>query len=299
MPPVRWPGAVWLWPGRTKGLRKNRFNKLWTRFNNLVCFHPARWPHAEHISRISALVIIVAFLIQRILQFDVFPQSHAGAVRFYSAFHLASGDPAYSTATISLIWLVKLSVWLLETAIYMGYIASYISRARARAVARGFMETAFPVLIAGLPVIMALTPYTLPRWAPYSSPRHMVYYLVIMGLILAGGSINLIGLLTLRRAFTIMAEARELVTGGLFRYVRHPLYSGHFVMFFGSLLLRLHVYTAIVYVTFCIGQVYRARIEERKLQQVFPEYQAYRSGTGMFFPRLRKDRAKRSITRSN
>ncbi|MEJ2041638.1 MAG: isoprenylcysteine carboxylmethyltransferase family protein, partial [Desulfosarcinaceae bacterium] len=89
---------------------------------------------------------------------------------------------------------------------------------------------------------------------------------------------------------TIMAEARELVTGGLFRYVRHPLYSGHFIMFLGSLLLRLHPYTLVLYVVFIIGQIHRAHIEERKLQQVFPEYQPYKSKTGMFFPHVWKNK---------
>jgi len=37
---------------------------------------------------------------------------------------------------------------------------------------------------------------------------------------------------------------------------------------------------------FIAGQVARARIEERKLAETFPEYVEYRRTTGMFFPRL-------------
>lgn len=271
---------------------KKGIKNLWARFDNLGCFHPARWPHAEKISRLTALVIIGAFLVQRILKFDAFPQSYAGAVKFYGAFHSASDGPAYSAAAIALLWLVKLLVWLMETAIYLGYLAAYVSRVKARAVASGFMQTAYPVLIAGLPVLMALAPYTLPRWTPYTSRYHLAYYSAIMGLILAGGVINLAGLLTLRRSFTIMAEARELITRGIFRHIRHPLYSGHFVMFLGSLFLRLHIYTLILYLAFIIGQVHRARIEEGKLIQVFPEYQRYKTRTGMFLPRLKTNRHK-------
>jgi len=101
-----------------------------------------------------------------------------------------------------------------------------------------------------------------------------------------GGLINLIGLWTLRRAFTIMTEARTLVTHGIFRIMRHPLYTGHFIMFLGSLLLRLHLVTVIAYLLFSIGQVIRARMEERKLQLSFPGYSAYKKATGMFFPKL-------------
>jgi protein-S-isoprenylcysteine O-methyltransferase Ste14 len=85
-----------------------------------------------------------------------------------------------------------------------------------------------------------------------------------------------------------MSEARELVVRGIFGYIRHPLYTGHFIMFFGSLLLRLHPVSVILYLLFCVGQVLRARTEERKLMQAFPEYAPYREQTGMFFPRIRK-----------
>lgn len=108
----------------------------------------------------------------------------------------------------------------------------------------------------------------------------------VLGLFLFGGLLNLVGLLWLRRAFTIMSEARALIRTGPFSFVRHPLYTGHFIMFFGSVLSRFHWYTVALYVLFVVGQIYRAKIEERKLASVFPEYDEYRSHTGMFFPKL-------------
>jgi protein-S-isoprenylcysteine O-methyltransferase Ste14 len=94
-------------------------------------------------------------------------------------------------------------------------------------------------------------------------------------------------LITLRRAFTIMSEARTLITHGIFRFVRHPLYGGHIIMFFGSMLLRLHVLTVALYMLFAVGQYIRARIEECKLQRSFAEYADYKNRTGMFFPNRR------------
>ena len=257
------------------------FRKL----DDLIIFDPARWPHREVISRAAALVIIMTFIGVRIYQFNRFPQSFHDARLFYGAFKTAAGQPLYSSAHIVVLWGIKTAVWVVETAIYLGYVAAYLTRAKARHIARGFMETAFPVMVAGLPVALAVMPYSLPRWAPFSSPWHLHYYLAIMVLIILGGVINLIGLLTLRRAFTIMSEARELICRGIFRYVRHPLYTGHFVMFFGSLLLRLHIVSILLYVLFCIGQVVRAKVEERALGQTFPEYSKYKDRTGMFFPR--------------
>ena len=267
----------------------------WTvRLDRCLIFNPARWPHRELMSRLAALGIIGVFLWLRIHQFDRFPQYFHDAQNFYARFKTSAGIAVYSELQIELLWAIKLLVWLVETAIYLGYIAAYASRARAVAVASGFMETAFPVIVAGLPVLMAFTPYSLPRWVPFSSPRHLYFYAGITMLIFAGGLINLIGLIALRRAFSIMSEARELVVGGIFRYIRHPLYTGHFIMFFGSLLLRLNAAAITMYVLFCIGQVIRAGIEERKLLQAFPRYADYRSRTGRFFPRIPPDSNKRN-----
>jgi protein-S-isoprenylcysteine O-methyltransferase Ste14 len=236
----------------------------------------------------------MGFIVLRVVQFDRFPQTWSAAERFYSAFSSASG-PIYSQAAIATLWGIKLAVWSIETGIFLGYLASYLSRAKAISIADGFMETAFPVIVAGIPILMSMTPDTLPGWAPLSSPRHIYYYLVIMSLIVIGGLINLAGLLTLRRAFTIMTEARALITRGLFHWIRHPLYSGHFIMFFGSLLLRFHVYTVTLYILFAVGQVIRAKREERKLEGVFPEYASYKTKTGMFFPRIFSQRTAKCL----
>ena len=256
------------------------------RIDQWLIFDPSRWPHGELIGRGVALSIISVFLVLRIYHFDRFPQSFEDAGNFYRAIRTATGQPVYAPWQISVLWAIKLAVWGIETAIYIGYIAAYTSRVKAVRIAQGFMETWFPVIVAGIPILMSLMPYSLPRWAPITSVRHMYFYIGISALILLGGAINFIGLMTLRRAFTIMSEARELITHGIFRYVRHPLYTGHFIMFFGSLLLRLHPATVGMYVLFCIGQTVRAKIEERKLKAAFGAYDTYQRRTGMFFPRL-------------
>ena len=260
--------------------------RLMEKFNNLLILRPSQWPHGETIGRATALTIVILFIGLRVHQFDQFPQFCSAALKFYGAFRTPSGEPVYSTAAILAVWTVKLAVWLIETGIFIGYIAAYTSRVRAVSVADGFMEVAFPVIVAGMPILISLAPYTLPRWAPLDASFHLYAYLIVMGLVILGGLINLIGLLTLRRAFTIMTEARALVTTGIFGRMRHPLYTGHFIMFFGSLLLRLHGYTVIMYLLFAAGQVVRAKIEERKLTQVFPEYAEYIKGTGMFWPKI-------------
>ncbi|MCP4748477.1 MAG: isoprenylcysteine carboxylmethyltransferase family protein [Desulfobacteraceae bacterium] len=258
----------------------------WAWFDGLVFFHPTRWPHGEALSRICAMIIIGAFIARRVYQFKEFPQTFQWSAHFYSNITNALGHKIYSGPEIIAIWSLKLALWSVETAIFLGYIASYLSRSTAVAKAKGFMETAFPIIIAGLPVLMSLAPLNLPRWTPVSNPSHLYVYIAIMALMVTGGAINLVGLLTLRRAFTIMTEARQLITIGIFRHVRHPLYSSHFVMFLGSLFLRLQPLTIFLYIAFVSGQIYRSCIEERKMTQAFPQYQVYKQQTGMFFPRI-------------
>ncbi len=248
-------------------------------------FRPSRWPHRELVSRATALVIIAGILALRLSQFQCFPGTYASEQAVFSAFKAAGGNDLYTTAQIAGLWGIKLTVWSIETLIYLGYVASYVSRVKAVDIAKGFMETAFPIIVAGTPLFLSFFPYSLPRWIKYGSAHHATYYLATMVLIVAGGLLNLIGLLTLRRAFTIMTEARTLITRGIFGFIRHPLYTGHFIMFFGSMLLRLDWTATGLYLFFLVGQVMRAKLEERKLSRVFPEYDHYRRSTGMFFPK--------------
>jgi protein-S-isoprenylcysteine O-methyltransferase Ste14 len=248
-------------------------------------FHPSRWPRRELVSRAAALAIIGGLLALRIYKFHHFPGTYASVQAFFGAFKTAGGGDLYSPAQIAGLWGIKLAVWSIETLIYLGYVASYASRAKPVDIAKGFMETAFPVIVAGIPLLLSLLPYRLPHWIPHGSAHHATFYMAIMALIVAGGLLNLIGLLTLRRAFSIMTEARTLITRGIFGVIRHPLYTGHFIMFFGSMLLRLDWTAVGMYLSFLVGQVVRAKLEERKLSQVFPGYQQYRRSTGMFFPK--------------
>ena len=260
--------------------------RWFTKVDQWVIFNPVNWPLRELTSRVAALTLFAAIIGFRIHNFDRFPQLFDDAYLFYGAIKTAAGTPLYSIGDIRLLWGIKLMVWIIESAIYIGYIASYATRGGVVSIAKGFLEVGFPFLVAGLPFLIFFMPYSLPQWLPFSSTLHFVFFQIIMGLIIFGGIINLVGLITLRRAFTIMSEARTLITHGIFRFVRHPLYTGHFIMFFGSMLLRLSVPTVLLYLLFLVGQVFRARIEERKLELAFADYAIYKDRTGMFMPKI-------------
>jgi protein-S-isoprenylcysteine O-methyltransferase Ste14 len=79
----------------------------------------------------------------------------------------------------------------------------------------------------------------------------------------------------------------ELVTGGLYRYMRHPQYTGIFLALFGQL---IHWPTAPTLVLFpvIVWVYYRlSRREEKAMLAKFgEEYRAYMRRVPMFFPRI-------------
>jgi len=98
-------------------------------------------------------------------------------------------------------------------------------------------------------------------------------YLLGCGLIALGNVIDIWGYLTLRRSISIVAEARELVTHGPYRWVRHPIYLGQFIAQAGVWLVLQQgkPYWALFYAVFVAMQLYRSRVEERVLHEAFGE----------------------------
>jgi protein-S-isoprenylcysteine O-methyltransferase Ste14 len=88
----------------------------------------------------------------------------------------------------------------------------------------------------------------------------------------------------LGKSFSIMPEARKLVTGGPYAYARHPLYTVEMITIAGTALqfkapwswLLAGVVIALLWA--------RSHFEEQVLERTFPEYSAYRARTKRFIP---------------
>ena len=110
-------------------------------------------------------------------------------------------------------------------------------------------------------------------------PRTTIWY---TGLLLSAVSLPLwvVARRQLGNAFTVMPEARQLVTHGLYSKIRHPIYVFGSLAYFGSL-LALQVWPILVtWLALTAIEVVRARREDRVLADTFgPAYAAYRSKT--------------------
>lgn len=99
-----------------------------------------------------------------------------------------------------------------------------------------------------------------------------------------GTALSTIALAHLGRSFSLMAEARRLVTTGPYRIVRHPLYLFEELAALGVLIQFLSVYTALIFLAHIWIQLQRIKNEESILEKTFPEYQHYKSTTARLIP---------------
>jgi protein-S-isoprenylcysteine O-methyltransferase Ste14 len=93
-------------------------------------------------------------------------------------------------------------------------------------------------------------------------------------------------LLSLGRAFSVMAQARRLVTTGPYAIVRHPLYLCEEVMVLGVALMHLSIAAVLIVAAHWMFQLRRMTNEEKVLGAAFPECAAYAARTPKIIPRL-------------
>lgn len=283
--------------------RKRRLSALLRALNDSAWFNPVRWPGRELLARTVGVLAVGLFVVRRILQMPSWP-GYIALVRWaqpsFARFRALAGPLVapdfdlerfylglgYRKDQVRILWILAAVLWTVETGVLLGYLLAFLTRDKARSVARGFLETAFPLLLAGLPFVIVATGFTYHKWFPEWSRIHLAGLYTINAVLILGGLLNVVGLLTMRRAFTIMCEARVLVQSGVYRWIRHPLYASHFLIYLCYTFLHLHAVTIALYGIFVAGQVFRARLEERKLAEAFPEYEEYRHRTGMFFPKI-------------
>ena len=153
--------------------------------------------------------------------------------------------------------------------------AATILRARPTGKARGLEPRVSAFAGAFLVYVIPLYPRR-----ELSAPAEMVSTL----LVLFGSAAAVYTLLRLGRSFSLMAEARGLVTSGPYRLVRHPLYLAEELAIIGIFMQFLSLSTAFVLAVQIVFQLRRMHNEEAVLAESFPEYAAYRQRTARLLP---------------
>lgn len=187
---------------------------------------------------------------------------------------------------------------LLITCTIVMFLSSYFLRTKAVQHATGFFETVYPFICACLPLViyhgvkvLSYIPHhrscsgILNSLLGLYEHRLLTWNLFSMTLVIAGNTLTLVGILYLKRSFSIMAEARSPVYTGIYKYIRHPIYLGEILATAGILLFRCSKINIILTLLFIVLQMARSRIEERKLTAVLPDYRDYMQKTGAFLPK--------------
>jgi protein-S-isoprenylcysteine O-methyltransferase Ste14 len=191
------------------------------------------------------------------------------------------------------------AVWLITAIAAWGVVHSLLASLGAkgafqRRLGRGPMRLyrlAYNLIavVSLLPVLWLLR--VLPDQPLYRVPAPWSYLMLagqgLAALLLLAGvlqtdTLSFVGL----RQILERERSSRLVTRGLYRYVRHPLYSAGLLLLWLTPVMSVNLFTAYLGLTAYI--LIGAAFEERKLLREFgSEYSDYRSKTPMLIPGLR------------
>ena len=91
----------------------------------------------------------------------------------------------------------------------------------------------------------------------------------------------------MKAVFGTEREKPVVISSGVFRIVRHPIYTGALLFSLGATLITLSIASAIFWLLILGFYVFIARYEERILTTDFgEEYTTYQGKTGMLFPKI-------------
>jgi protein-S-isoprenylcysteine O-methyltransferase Ste14 len=194
-------------------------------------------------------------------------------------------------------------ILLLSIALY-GLLHSWLASNQAKALARRafgpaadrvyrFLYNVFSVisLLPILALVMLLPDrllYTIP--SPWVFLTTLLQILALLALLVGVLQTGLWSFVGLEQLFSPAIDApAQLVQHGLYRWVRHPLYTAGLVLIWLTPVMTLNLF--IFYLGLSVYLVIGAYFEERKLSREYgPAYAAYKARTPMFIPGLPRRR---------
>jgi protein-S-isoprenylcysteine O-methyltransferase Ste14 len=201
----------------------------------------------------------------------------APLILFYG-FSLAGLGPQFAVALrLKPFWVSALQ--LLSLASFAFYLALIIALIFVRRLPVAKSKTIWPRALA---ILGSTALFLLPLLRPAMLSPPMV---AISAVLAGGGTIaELWILIWLRHAFSLMPEARALLTRGPYHRIRHPLYLAGLITSLGAMLHFEQPWAGIVILVNFAFQLLRMHFEEQVLTSAFPEYADYAAQTSRLIP---------------
>jgi protein-S-isoprenylcysteine O-methyltransferase Ste14 len=119
-------------------------------------------------------------------------------------------------------------------------------------------------------------------------PHTLVLNIIIVILLLAGLIVAISARRTLARNWSgavALKEDHELITAGLYQYVRHPIYTGMLLMILGTALSLATLGACIGFLIILVGVLLKLKQEEALLTKYFSQdYLSYKKRTRTLIP---------------
>ena len=146
-------------------------------------------------------------------------------------------------------------------------------------------DTAVAWLFVAVQFVLLILIVVLPAGDAWTNPTWLVHAATALQWL--GVAVLVVGLVNLGRSLTPLPSPvphGELRTGGLYRLVRHPIYSGILALAVGVAIRSAS--WAVVASTLALTGWFmaKARWEERRLSARYPGYDAYAAHTPRFVP---------------
>ena len=112
--------------------------------------------------------------------------------------------------------------------------------------------------------------------------KYTALFFAIVGLLIIAFAI-----LQLNKNLTPFPTPKEnatLIQSGLYKYIRHPIYSGIILTALGFGLYQQSIWKISIGIVLWILFYFKSRYEETLLAKYFDDYEAYKKKTSRFFP---------------
>lgn len=163
----------------------------------------------------------------------------------------------------------------LTISLYALLISAFMRRSPAKATHPSPMAAVAAGLATWLPFAIPL----LPHGEASEAGLIAATTLLVLGLGFAVWAIRY-----LDRSFSMIAQARAVVSTGPYAVVRHPLYTGELAGLLGTVLVHPGVWTLTAWLAILCLQAYRVRHEEAILAATLEDYREYQRSTPQLIP---------------